>query len=221
MTGILLIEDDDVSRAYLAEALGGPATAVTASGGFSEALRHCSGNRFDLIVSDIRLGDSTLYEMARYLPAGTPVLATSAQVDDGVRTRLGAIGIECLLAKPATVTAVRDAVEHILAKPVYRTEIRIWDEQHSLRALGGNGAAMQSLKALFRAELPDMAVKIRRASDSENTDEIHALLHKLKASCGFLGASRLLDACILLDRRPDAMRLERFMQALEETLATL
>jgi CheY-like chemotaxis protein len=221
MIRILLIEDDDVSRAFLAEALGGSASAVTACGGFTEALRHCSVNRFDLIVSDIRLEDGTLYEMARCLPAGTPVLATSAQDDAGVRARLGTLGIGSLLAKPATVNGVRDAVEHILDMPVYHAEIRLWDEQHSLRALGGNAAAMHGLKSLFRTELPDMAGKIRRAFDSGNTDEIHALLHKLKASCGFLGASRLLDACISLDRRPDRIRLEGFMQALDETLATL
>ncbi len=221
MIGILLIEDDDVSRAFLAEALVAPASAVTACAGFTEALRHCGTSRFNLIVSDIRLGDGTLYDMASRLPATTPVLATSAQVDAGVRARLGAIGIESVLAKPATVTEVRGAVEQVLARALYRAEILIWDERQALRALGGNGAAMQSLKSLFRLELPDMAGKIRHAFDSGDTDEIHALLHKLKASCGFLGATRLLDACMALDQRPDPIRLECFMQALDETLATL
>ena len=221
MIRILLIEDDDISRAFLAEALAASEAAVTASGGFTEALRHCSDNRFDLIVSDIRLGDGTLYELAPRFPAGTPVLATTAQLDAGVRARLAAVGVDSVLGKPATVNEIRRMVERMLARAVYRAESLVFDETHALKALGGNGAALRSMKSLFKLELPEMAGKIRHAFEGGDTDAIHALLHKLKASCGFLGANRLLEACMQLDQQPDPKRLECFMQTLDETLASL
>ena len=220
-TRILLIEDDEISRAFLAEALSAADCEVTACSGFTEALTHCNHGRFELIVSDIQLEDGSLYEMAARLPAGTPLLATSAQVNAGIRERLAVLGIKAVLAKPATVAGIREAVEGTLAKTVYPREALILDERCALKALGNNGAALTSLKSLFRLELPDMAGKIQHAFDSGDTDGMHAILHKLKASCGFLGANRLLDACMALDDNPDKQRLESFLKSLDDTLAIL
>lgn len=221
MTRILLIEDNDISRAFLAEALSGPDIAVTACDGFTDALQFCGRNRFDLIVSDIRLGDGSLYEMTPQLPAGVPIVATSADINANVRDRLGALGISSLLAKPTTVAEARAAVERALDEAVYAAELPVWDEERAFKALGRNSAALTSLKSLFKIELPEMAGKIQNAFDSGNSDEIQAILHKLKASCGFLGASRLLEACNALDEQPDSRQLASFLESVTETLAIL
>lgn len=220
-TRILLIEDDEISRSFLGEALSAPGCEVTACESFADALRRCALGRFELIVSDIRLEDGSLYEMAACLPAGTPLLATSAQVDGGIRERLTVLGIGALLAKPATVAEIRDAVEGVLAKAVYLRETAVLDEQRALAALGGNTAAMTSLKSLFRLELPDMAGKIQQAFDAGDAVAMHAHLHKLRASCGFLGATRLLETCIALDENPDHAQLDSFLGSVQETLAIL
>ena len=221
MTAILLIEDDDISRAFLAEAISGPETTVVTCSGFSEALRHCEKSRFDLIVSDINLGDGTLYDMAKHLPAGIPVIATSADIDSGIRRRLADLGIAVLLAKPMSIAELHAGIRNALGKTGIMAEPALWDEQRALQALSQNRAALASLKSLFGAELPEMAETIRTSFDTGEYTSMHATLHKLKASCGFIGANRLLAACNALDQRPCTESLAVFLTALEQTLATL
>ena len=221
MIRILLIEDDEISRAFLAEALGGAGSAVLCCHGFAEALRHCACNRFDLIVSDIHLGDGTLYDMAAHLPPGTPVLATSAALDADTRQRLLQLGIRAWLGKPATLAEIRQAYAQALGDAASGHALPVFDEQRALKALAQNHAALASLKALFKAELPDLAERICAAVASGDRESAQAVLHKLKASCGFLGAARLLEACNALDAQPDVRRLGQFRQAAGETLAIL
>lgn len=221
MIRILLIEDDDVSRAFLAEALGGAGSVVLSCRGFTDALRHCACERFDLIVSDIHLGDGSLYDMAARLPAGTPVLATSAALDADTRERLRRLGIKACLGKPAGLAEIREACTLALGDTAFGHSLPLLDEQRALKALAQNHAALASLKALFKAELPDQAERIAAAVESRDRESAQAVLHKLKASCGFLGAARLLDACYALDAQPDKQRLGLFQQAVTDTLAIL
>lgn len=221
MIRILLIEDDDVSRAFLADALGVDGSAVHACQGFTEALRHCADAHFNLIVCDIHLGDGSLYDMVPCLPAGTPVLATSAGIDAGIRERLRRLGIKDWLGKPASLAEIRQACAQALGDTASGQGLPVLDEQRALRALAQNHAALASLKALFKTELPDLAERICAAVESGDRESARAVLHKLKASCGFLGAARLLEACNALDAQPDKQRLGPFRQATGETLAIL
>jgi CheY-like chemotaxis protein/HPt (histidine-containing phosphotransfer) domain-containing protein len=221
MTVILLIEDDEISRTYLTEALAGPDTTVIACEDFANAIAFCNGTTFDLIVSDIQLGDGSLFEMFSNLPADIPVIATSADLNPGTRSRLMLIGIDNHLAKPASVEEIRNAAIRALTTASHTDRTPLWNENHALKALGGNSEALKRLKDLFRSELPAMAEQIKHASAAGDTARVQGLLHKLKASCGFLGATRLLQCCHALDSDPSKQHYESFDQALKDTLVTL
>lgn len=221
MTLILLIEDDEISRVYLSEALAGPDTAVIACEDFANAIAFCNGTAFDLIVSDIQLGDGSLFEMFPKLPADIPLIATSADLNAGTRTRLKRIGIDIQLAKPASVEEIQNAVIRALPPATQAGHAPLWNESHALKALGGNSEALKRLKDLFKSELPAMSEQIKHALEEGDTARVHGLLHKLKASCGFLGANRLLQWCHALDSDPSQNHYELFDQALKDTLVTL
>lgn len=221
MTFILLIEDDEISRIYLTEALKDPDTSIFACENFADAVAFCNGNNFDLIVSDIQLGDGSLFEMFSNLPENVPILATSADLNADTRKRLKQIGIENHLAKPASVDEIQKAVKRILSLESIADQTPLWNETHALKTLGGNSEALKRLKDLFKSELPAMAEQIKHALDEGETDKVHDILHKLKASCGFLGATRLLQWCHALDSDPSQKHYESFDQALKDTLVTL
>ena len=72
---------------------------------------------------------------------------------------------------------------------------------------------------MFIAELPAAAQSIQTAFESGNTVAVSDALHKLKASCGFLGAERLLAACRALDHDLSEASVSAFRSTLADTMA--
>jgi CheY-like chemotaxis protein len=136
LTLILLIKDDEISRIYLSEALAGPFTTVIACENFAYAIAFSNGTTFDLIVSDIQLGDGSLFEKFANLPADIPVIATSADLNAGTRSLLKQIGIDNQLAKPASVEEIQNAVKRALPPAAQTDQSTLWIETHAHKAVG-------------------------------------------------------------------------------------
>ena len=66
-----------------------------------------------------------------------------------------------------------------------------WDDAIALSALNGESANVQALRGLFRDELPAMQSAIQTALDTGDRKALNDTLHRLDASCGFVGAARL------------------------------
>ena len=97
----------------------------------------------------------------------------------------------------------------------------LWNPDKALRALAQNPQAVASLKTLFQAEVPAMSAAVRAALDAGDLKTLGDVLHKLKASCGFLGAERLLAECRALEAAPGPEALARFECVCAETLAAI
>ena len=70
------------------------------------------------------------------------------------------------------------------------------------------------------AELPAQRDRILTACARHDASVVSAELHKLKASCGFVGALRLMETVQRLSDSPlDASRAEAFGHAANDTLA--
>ena len=213
---ILLIEDDDISRSYLAEAIAMLEVDLSACADFASAHAAMVANPPSLIISDLNLPDGDLYAHATAFPAGIPVLAISAELSPAVRERLAAIGIREVLAKPMPLAELHEAIHRL-----HGAVPEFWDRSKALKALGGSSAALRSMRAMFLAELPSAAMSIQKEYDCGNRTAVHDTLHKLKASCGFLGADHLLAACRHLDQDPCLQTLAAFQSSVTETLAVI
>ncbi len=80
-----------------------------------------------------------------------------------------------------------------------------WDEAAALAALNGQQHHLNALRELFLSELPGTrdAVDSALRLDDETTLRNH--LHRLQASCGFVGAARLARAVRELKGDPGSM----------------
>ena len=67
----------------------------------------------------------------------------------------------------------------------------MWDEARALAAIGGSRASLQALRKLFLDELPTLHQQVIDARAADDVQSMQAVLHKLKAGCGFVGAARL------------------------------
>jgi CheY-like chemotaxis protein len=223
---VLLAEDDPVSQAFLCAAIrasGGEPTACTDG---PSALALARGGHWQLLVFDQHLpgldGDAILAAL-RAGPAASarvPAIATTAEPDTA-RARLLRAGFAEVLPKPLALETLRAALRRHGCRP------NPLDDDDALRACGST-AVVEHLRRLFaEQELPRVQHELDQYGDDHQA--LRPTLHRLRASCGFCGATALGDAAATLhgalaepaDASHIDAALKAFAQALHDTRAAL
>ena len=226
---ILLVEDDPVSRAFLSAAAEGLPARVDAVESCAAALRGERAEPFDLWLIDANLPDgsgASLLAALRESAGGTPALAHTASSDATQHRALRAAGFSDVLVKPLSVDALQIAIRGALghahavadaAEPYPR--LPSWDDAAALSALKGERAHVAALRRLFLDELPAQSGAIERAL-ADGDVAAASVLHRMRASCGFVGAAQLGEAVRRLEADPrSGPSLGRFRDAVDALVA--
>ena len=219
---LLLVEDDPISAAFLRDAASTLPAEVHVAGSLAEARRAIDAMQFDLWLVDAHLPDGPGETLlgSRDASAATPALAHTAATESAVRERLLSAGFRDVLCKPLGIGALHAALRTHLATTTRIEETRpTWDDDAALRAIGGDPAHVASLRQLFLQELPGQRSRVHAAAMAGDEVAIRAELHRLAASCGFVGAAGLAAVVRELQaspRQPQALR--RFDAAVDALL---
>lgn len=222
---ILLVEDDPTSRAFLAAAAAATPARVDEADGVASALALAAATRHDLWLVDANLPDGSgagLLQRLRAAHAGAVAIAHTASTEPAAAEALRAAGFDEVLVKPLPAAAVQAAIRSRLgstqaAAPAARP---VWDDEAAAAALNGNMTHVQTLRGLFADDLPNSRARVQAAAAHGDVAALLAELHKLRASCGFVGAGRLADAVVALQAGPDdPARMAAFDAAAVETIA--
>ncbi|MBI3203562.1 MAG: response regulator [Myxococcales bacterium] len=119
MARVLVVEDSEVTRAYVRGALSSvdvgsaPLEVVEAESGFA-ALRLLPRGSWDLVITDVNMPDINGLELLSFIRQSerhraTPVLLMSTQTSSRDRERGLALGAVGYLSKPFTPEQLRDA----------------------------------------------------------------------------------------------------------------
>ncbi|RPE77094.1 response regulator [Vulcaniibacterium tengchongense] len=230
---LLLVEDDPTSRAFFAAALQGLPAEVDAADGVAAAAALARRHRYALWLIDAHLPDGSGAELLARLrahDARTPALAHTAAHERDVHDALRAAGFADVLVKPLSADALQRAARARLggsagvreAASDYRddAEAPLWDDDAALRALNGQRGHVDSLRGLFVKELPKTLQAIAAAAARSDSEAVRGELHRLRASCGFVGAARLEAAVRALQAAPASPdALARLRATAELTLA--
>lgn len=232
---ILLVEDDPVALAFLTAAAESAGVRVDGASSVAQALARDDRHTHAAWLIDANLpdgrGDALLGTLRQRHPR-TPALAHTAS---HLRADLDALlhaGFDEVLVKPLPAQAVADAIRRVLGLTPENAAVRfdgiapqvklpIWDDEAAARAMAGNLDHVTALRDLFLAELPQTRTLIAEAGRNAQAGIVLDELHKLRASCGFVGAARLASAAATLRAAatdPDA--LAHFDHVVEDTLAT-
>ena len=213
------MEDDPVSAAFLQEAAAGYPAHVDVAGSLAAASRMASEAEYALLLIDGHLPDGAgadLLDRLRAQGIATPAIAHTAGLDAAMREALQARGFLEVLGKPLGIEAVRAA----LARHLPPAADGDWNDALALAALGGDPAHVRALRGLVLAELPGQCERIVAAHASGNEAGLRDELHRLTASCGFVGASRLAAAVRKLHSAPtDTTAMDEVAQAVDALLA--
>lgn len=233
---VLLLEDDPVSAAFLATALEALPARVATAATLSEARAAADG--CDLWLFDAHLPDgdgASLLAELRARGLHTPALAHTAEARREPLDALIDAGFAEVLLKPLTVAQLQAAVRRTLgdaagtpaegetanADPLRCGKSPVWDDAAALRALNGHRDHVAAMRGLFLQELAQVATRVSDAATRRDADALRGELHRLQASCGFVGAARLAVAVDALRNAPDEpAALAQFEGAAQDTLSS-
>jgi hypothetical protein len=119
-----------------------------------------------------------------------------------------------VLQKPIGANVLLTAIRRLAAETgsVGTTASARWDEAQALAAVGGNAESARALRNMFLAELPGQVQCVRTAFAVGDHATVRDQLHRLKASCGFVGAGGLLFAVNRLSAEMTAANFHEFLQ---------
>lgn len=234
-TRLLLVEDDPTSRAFLAAASEALPATVDSAGSIAAALVLATQHDYALWMIDANLPDgsgASLLASLRNRGLVTPALAHTAACDQRDLDALLAAGFTATVSKPLAAEAWRAALRSALsgddtgmdrmtADSQATGELPLWDDAAALAAMHGNQQHVDALRSLFLAELPaTLASAVDAFADNDN-EALHAVLHKLRAGCGFVGAKRLDAMASRLRAAPRSDEVRRdFIAVLQDTLSS-
>ncbi|QOW18929.1 response regulator [Lysobacter ciconiae] len=229
---ILLVEDEPTSAAFLAAAARATPAHVDIAPDLATALVLASRNTYELWMFDATLPDgsgSDLLQRLREDRPGVPAIAHTASDDAAQLAALAGAGFIEVLRKPLPTAEVQAAVRRALHLPAHaavtdprtaETTVPMWDDRAAAAALNGNDEHVAILRGLFLDELPQACERIAAAVRADNVETVGAELHRLRASCGFVGAARLAVLVKRLQGEPSSPELlERFVDAARGALS--
>ena len=236
---ILLVEDDPTSRAFLRAATEALPARVDAAATMAEALALATRHHYALWLIDANLPDGSVRELLARLRAqgsAVPAIAHTASHERGEHDALLVAGFVATIAKPLPGADWRAAIRAALDPPGAGrapagaaasadapgpAPIPLWDDAAALAALGGNADNVAALRRLFVDELPGAGDALAQAARRRDADAVRDHLHRLRASCGFVGAARLEAAASALREAPlSEAALLAFLDAAQETLSS-
>ena len=224
----LLVEDDPVSAAFLDAALARVPLRVDVAHDCGQARRMASAAAYDLLLIDANLPDGRGDALLRELRAeglSMPAIAHTAAREVEAHERLLGAGFLEVLVKPLSTAEVVAAARMALGlggalQPAAMASLTrpLWDDASALDALLGERAHLAALRGLFRTELSSVHPTLQAAIDADDDAEVRSVLHRLRASCGFVGAMRLGDAAATLAASDPRTGWRAFEDVLRETL---
>jgi len=221
---VLLAEDNEVNQQVALYQLRMLDHHVDLALNGVEALKLFDKNPYDLVLMDIHMpemdGYKTTAEIRRREGNGkhTPIIAMTANALPEDRAKCLAAGMDDHLAKPVQARALVRVLEQctVKAEPAKAEPI---PSAIDLRPLidSGMGDIIPRLIEIFLETAPRDLEKARGAARSSQATDLAEAAHKLKGSCGNLGATRLRDIC----QRLEKVGRDGTLQAAPELLASI
>jgi CheY-like chemotaxis protein len=227
---VLIADDDPISLRFLAAAVAGLGCSVVVAANADEADTALGWATFDVLLLDRFMppgrGGAELLAGLRARGFAMPALATSAEVTPTITAELHAAGFAGVIEKPVSVARLGQALAPYLdtspaASPNAHAASgsNLLDDQAALLAIGSDAEALFALRRLFAQELSEL--ETQWSADAGAVEK--SRLHRLRASCGFCGATALGDAAQRLEqalREHDAdtpAQLEQFLDLCRRT----
>ena len=207
---VLVAEDNRTNQMVAAGMLtmNGCQCEFVANG--SEAIEAARRGHFDLILMDCSMPEMDGYEATAHIrnfeePLGrrTPIIAMTANTQQGDAEKCLAAGMDDYLAKPITLVELRQKLERWLDKDIpdghtvlpqlvlHGADGGVLDEEVFGKLREILGPALQRSLAPFLEDTPAYLARLELAVHDGDADTARTMAHSVKGSSGNLGATAL------------------------------
>lgn len=117
---ILVVEDDNMFRETVREVLRDLGYKVRGARSLSKATKRLTRHSFDLVLSDIDIGDGSgldVVQIARKSHPDAPIVLMSANADPEVVQQVTASGVAHVLPKPFGLAELMSIISELLDSP--------------------------------------------------------------------------------------------------------
>jgi CheY-like chemotaxis protein len=194
---VLVVDDDPISLRYLHAALAQMACEPTPASTFAAALAAVSAQEFDLLLLDRRMPEGSGTQLlARLRERGCrcPAVATSAEISGEIAVQLRAEGFVACIEKPVSLARLREVLQPWL-RPAASVAL---EDDAALVAVGGDQQTLIALRGMLATEICTLLEDL--AQYHLGAAALLERLHRLRAACGFCGASKLAAAAAEWER---------------------
>jgi len=175
----LVVDDEPDIRDLLSITLGRMAIEVETAADYATALRHLAGNRFDLVLTDMRLPDGNGLDLVEWVQVNRPglpvaVITAHGNVEAAVRAlKLGAFDF---ISKPLDLAALRKLITATLK--LRDDDSGVETARHAGLTLLGVSKPMQQLREMI-AKVARSQAPVHISGDSGTGKELVArLIHE-------------------------------------------
>jgi len=215
---ILVAEDNEINQKVIREQLSllGYAADIVKTG--REALEHCRGGDYALLLTDLHMPELDGYGLTlqiRLSEAGRariPIIALTANALKGEAERCLAVGMDDYLSKPAPLGILAAALEKwmpaavaAMAPPPPATDVLPVSSTAPVQVsvlealVGSNPQLIEEFLAEFAVNAARLAVELVDAFKNRQSQAAAGIAHKLKSSSRSVGALRLSELCAAIE----------------------
>ncbi len=212
---ILVAEDNSANQQVAIGMLERLGCAVIVASNGSEAINLLERNRFDIIFMDCNMPEMDGYEATRIIRtlhgsnAGLPIIAMTANVQEGDREKCLNAGMDDYLPKPLKLERLRaslkkwlpddssvilsetvDGIPVINQTPSSTGPI---DEERIEELKESVAGAFDKMVEAYIEDLPSLATSLEDAINAKDCDQIQHYAHSIKGSSKNFGAIELAD----------------------------
>ena len=210
---ILLAEDNEINQSVAAGMLENFGCRVVIVSNGLEAVNECNKARYDLILMDYhmpRMGGLEATALIRDstgqgLNSQTPIVALTADIQDGVEADFRHAGADDFLIKPFSLEQLSDIAGRWLHKTEAETKhTPIIDEAvlDEIRRMSGAEAPalINNIVELYLQQTPDLIDDIQHGARNGDADRVFRAAHALKSSSANIGAVRVSEIARQLEK---------------------
>jgi len=225
---VLVVDDVISNRLIASELLTSAGHTVSQAGGGEQALVLCEQQRFDVIISDVRMpkldGIQLLQELRqKYNAEDLIIIMTSAHFDQKQRDTLLSMGANTCLAKPYTPTELFTLIQGA-GGAAENTEKHSADDafEHLKQSLGEEKTSQ--ILALYKDQLDEDLSRIILAGSNHDAQTIRVAAHRIVSASRALGLHKNAEAAWQIETYEEnqpTINWEDFNQQISRHLSTI
>lgn len=221
---VLIVDDNTMNRKVIRKQLEQSGCKVDSATGGMDAVRICSGVKYDIIFMDDMMPDIRGFEALKYIRNGdsqknreTPVIVLTANALRGSRQQYLDQGFDNYLSKPVSGEAVRAMAERYAGKDTDGTKSDPHQINHTadnlrtglpaeinldtaMKYTGNDAALVMDNFSVFSESIGNSVELLNSSYKNHDISRYHITVHGIKSNLKLIGAERLAENAYELEK---------------------